>query len=121
MLTVLKDGEYQALGEEELLAFAREYPEIAKFWESPEEHLPELCLPKESSIHFDSWDQVAKRLLSQLWRLNNARIFHEPVDPEKLSIPDYHEVVKNPIDFGTIKQRLNTNHYHSLQEFIDDM
>ena len=78
MLTVLKDGEYQALGEEELKAFAQEYPEIAKYWESPEEHLPELCLPKESSIQYDCWDQVAKRLLSQLWRLNNARIFHEP-------------------------------------------
>ena len=64
MLTVLKDGEYQALGEEELKAFAQEYPEIAKYWESPEEHLPELCLPKESSIQYDCWDQVAKRLLS---------------------------------------------------------
>ena len=61
---MLKDGEYQALSEEELHQFAREYPEIAKFWESPEEYLPELCLPKESSIQYDSWDQVAKRLLS---------------------------------------------------------
>ena len=64
---------------------------------------------------------MAKRLLNSLWRLNNSRIFHEPVDPEKLDIPDYHEVVKNPVDFGTIRQRLNTNNYHSLQEFIDEI
>lgn len=61
---------------------------------------------------YDSWNKVAKRLIHQLWRLNQSRIFHEPVDPDKLNIPDYVEVVKNPIDFGTIKQRLNTNNYH---------
>lgn len=35
VLTVLKDGEYQALREEELEKFAKEYPEIAKYWEEP--------------------------------------------------------------------------------------
>ena len=25
------------------------------------------------------------------------------------------------MDFGTIKQRLNNNYYHRLQEFLDDM
>ena len=48
-------------------------------------------------------------------------MFNEPVDAEKLGAADYHEVVKNPIDFSTIKQRLNTNQYHIAQEFIDDM
>ena len=48
-------------------------------------------------------------------------MFNEPVDAEKLGAADYHEVVKNPVDFSTIKQRLNTNQYHLAQEFIDDM
>ena len=50
-----------------------------------------------------------------------AWIFHEPVDPVKLGIPDYPNVIKNPMDFGTIKQRLNSNYYHRIQEFLDDM
>ena len=25
------------------------------------------------------------------------------------------------MDFGTIKQRLNINYYHRMQEFLDDM
>lgn len=25
------------------------------------------------------------------------------------------------MDFGTIKQRLNSNYYHRMQEFLDDM
>lgn len=54
-------------------------------------------------------------------RMKSSKIFHEPVDAEKLGAADYHDVVKNPIDFGTIKQRLNTNHYHLAQEFIDDI
>ena len=53
--------------------------------------------------------------------MSSSKIFHEPVDAEKLGVSDYYEVVKNPVDFGTIKQRLNTNHYHMAQEFIDDM
>ena len=54
-------------------------------------------------------------------RMKSSKIFHEPVDAEKLGAADYHDVVKNPVDFGTIKQRLNTNYYHLAQEFIDDM
>ena len=70
---------------------------------------------------YDSWDQVAKRIISKLWRNSSAKIFHEPVDAEKLGASDYHEVVRNPVDFGTIKQRLSTNHYHTAQEFVDDV
>jgi hypothetical protein len=44
----------------------------------------------------------------------------QPVDPETQQIPDYTEVVKNAVDFSLIKQRLNNNHYHSMQQFIDD-
>lgn len=52
---------------------------------------------------FESWDEVAKELMNQLWQFGGSRIFHEPVDPDRLNIPDYLEVVKTPIDFGTIR------------------
>jgi hypothetical protein len=32
-----------------------------------------------------------------------AWIFLEPVDPIKLNIPDYLDIIKKPMDFGTIK------------------
>ncbi len=83
-------------------------------------------------------------MISAMWKVNQAWIFHEPVDPDKLGtqnsstipkkrnqnvsnnafcigIPEYFEVIKTPMDFGTIKHRLNINYYHRLQEFIDDM
>ena len=60
-------------------------------------------------------------MISTLWKFNQSWVFHDPVDPAKDNVPDYFNVIKNPMDFGTIKQRLNTNYYHRMQEFLDDM
>ena len=38
-----------------------------------------------------------------------------------MQIPDYPDIVKNPMDFGTIKKKLNLYAYKSGQEFLDDM
>jgi hypothetical protein len=35
-------------------------------------------------------------------------VFHNPVDPKKFGIDDYFEVVKNPMDFSTIKKKTAT-------------
>ena len=60
--------------------------------------------------------------MSSLWRVPYAKMFHQAVDAEFQNLlPDYHEIIKNPIDFSVIKQRLNSNLYHSMQDFINDM
>jgi hypothetical protein len=104
--------------------FERENPEIAQFWQDPS-HLENLDLPKYSpevaSGIFESWDIAAKKLLSKLWKANSAWIFYDPVDPEKLEIPDYYDVVTEPMDLGTIKNKLHSNRYRNIQEFIDDI
>jgi bromodomain-containing factor 1 len=48
-------------------------------------------------------------------------VFHEPVDPKKFGISDYFEIVKNPMDFSTIKKKLTHNVYSEAREFVDDM
>jgi len=70
---------------------------------------------------YDHWDKAAKRLINHLWRCNATTIFHKPVDPDRLGIPDYFEIVKEPIDLGTIKQRLNHNYYATIAEFVKDI
>jgi hypothetical protein len=30
-------------------------------------------------------------------------VFYKPVDAEMLKLPDYHQVVKKPMDLGTVK------------------
>lgn len=48
-------------------------------------------------------------------------MFYEPVDPVKFNIPDYFDIIKKPMDLGTIKQNLTNNNYTSFKDFIDDI
>jgi len=43
------------------------------------------------------------------------------VDYIALNIPDYPNVVKNPMDFATIKTKLKEHKYERIQEFMSDM
>ncbi|KAI0300709.1 hypothetical protein B0F90DRAFT_1722600 [Multifurca ochricompacta] len=44
--------------------------------------------------------------------------FLEPVDPEK--VPGYSGVIKQPMDFGTMTDKVAKSKYKSLDEFADD-
>ena len=41
--------------------------------------------------------------MQYLQKIRGSYIFQEPVDPVKLGIEDYFTIIKNPMDFGTIK------------------
>lgn len=60
-------------------------------------------------------------MLTTLHRNQKAYIFSNPVDFVELKIPDYPNVVKNPMDFGTIKMKLREHKYERIQDFMDDM
>jgi len=44
-------------------------------------------------------------------------VFNSPVDPVELGLPDYFEVIKQPMDLGTIRKKLENGCYHSLESF----
>lgn len=46
-------------------------------------------------------------------------VFNSPVDPVELGLPDYFEVIKQPMDLGTIRKKLENGCYHSLDDFHD--
>lgn len=50
-----------------------------------------------------------------------AWIFNEPVNPEKLQIFDYFDIIKKPMDFSTIRERLKRHDYRRAEEFIYDV
>lgn len=60
-------------------------------------------------------------LLQRLMKHKHGWVFNEPVDAQKLCIPDYHDIIKHPMDFGTIKTRLSQNWYKSPREFAEDV
>jgi len=46
--------------------------------------------------------------------------FMQPVDPVALNIPDYHKVIKRPMDLQTMSNKLSSGEYQSLKEFEKD-
>jgi Bromodomain/PHD-finger len=44
-------------------------------------------------------------------------VFNSPVDPVELGLPDYFEVIKHPMDLGTIRKKLENGVYTSLEQF----
>ena len=64
---------------------------------------------------------MAKKVLKTLWKFKDSEIFHKPVNPVELGIPDYFDIIKNPMDFSTIKRKLNNTVYRNCKEFTEDM
>ncbi|KAI3452535.1 hypothetical protein Pfo_009199 [Paulownia fortunei] len=62
-------------------------------------------------------ESLLKKLMSQQY----AWVFNTPVDVVKLDIPDYFDVIKNPMDLGTIKSKLTSGKYSSPLEFLADV
>jgi hypothetical protein len=54
-------------------------------------------------------------------QIADAEPFNIPVDAEGLGIPDYIEVVKNPMDFGTVRSKLEKNEYPGVEEMLADV
>ena len=51
-------------------------------------------------------------------RNKNAWLFAEPVDAA--SIPDYHTVISVPMDFATMKGKVEAKEYDSPLQFVAD-
>ncbi|KAL2459586.1 Transcription factor GTE10 [Forsythia ovata] len=60
-------------------------------------------------------------LLNRLMAHQYAWVFNEPVDAVKLNIPDYFNVIKHPMDLGTIKRKLLSGEYSSPMGFAADV
>lgn len=68
-----------------------------------------------NQIHF-----LNKNVMKAVWKHQFSWPFQQPVDTIKLNLPDYHKIIKKPMDLGTIKKRLENNYYWKAQEAIDD-
>ncbi|KAL6963592.1 hypothetical protein U1Q18_034603 [Sarracenia purpurea var. burkii] len=56
-------------------------------------------------------------ILDRLQKKDIYRVFSEPVDPNEL--PDYSEVIENPMDFRTVRKKLASGAYSKLEQFED--
>lgn len=58
------------------------------------------------------------RILDQLESKDTTEIFLEPVDTTEVA--DYLDVIKNPMDLGTMRKKLKQGEYSTLEELEDD-
>ncbi|KAH9839489.1 uncharacterized protein C8Q71DRAFT_703888 [Rhodofomes roseus] len=61
---------------------------------------------------------LMEKLLSSLSEHSNAWPFLQPVNADE--VPDYYEVIKQPMDFSTMEHKLETNQYSNLDAFLAD-
>ena len=47
--------------------------------------------------------------------------FYKPVDAEALGLHDYHNIIKEPMDLGTVKSKMDKRAYCSAAEFAQDV
>ncbi|KAI3776550.1 hypothetical protein L1987_46336 [Smallanthus sonchifolius] len=77
---------------------------------SPLQSGPATPLPDKKLLVF---------ILDRLQKKDTHAVFSDPVDPNEL--PDYFEVIKRPMDFGTVRSKLDEGLYSNLEELEADV
>ncbi|XP_032334755.1 bromodomain-containing protein 3 isoform X3 [Camelus ferus] len=81
---------------------------------------PEVSNPAKPGRKTNQLQYMQNVVVKTLWKHQFAWPFYQPVDAIKLNLPDYHKIIKNPMDMGTIKKRLESNYYWSASECMQD-
>lgn len=64
---------------------------------------------------------IQHKIIKVLWKNRLCWPFQKPVDIEELGIPDYYNLVKNPMDLGTVKRKLENFEYQMGDEALTDI
>ncbi|XP_072767528.1 bromodomain-containing protein 7 isoform X1 [Anoplolepis gracilipes] len=64
------------------------------------------------------FQRLLEHLLRSMEKRDPQQFFAWPVTDS--IAPGYSQIITNPMDFSTIKQKIDDNNYQNLQEFVDD-
>lgn len=79
-----------------------------------------LCKNMAESMNV-SKTRLCGKILKKLMDHKGGWLFHKPVDPVLYGIPDYFDVILNPMDLGTVKKKLTSKQYVTASEFAADV
>ncbi|XP_038888251.1 transcription factor GTE7-like [Benincasa hispida] len=65
--------------------------------------------------------KTCAQILNKLMKQKYGLIFNKPVDVVGLGLHDYYDIIKHPMDLGTVKSKLAKNLYGSPLDFADDV
>ena len=80
-----------------------------------------ISKPKKKKYQYEL--KFCEKVLAELGKPKYAALsfpFMAPVDPVALNIPTYHNIIKKPMDFGTIKDKLAAGQFENAKEFETD-
>ena len=80
----------------------------------------DLLYQKPKKKKYQNELKFCDKVLSELGKPRYTAIawpFMVPVDPVALNIPTYHSIVKKPMDFGTMRAKLDHGEYENAKEF----
>ncbi|XP_045894675.1 bromodomain-containing protein 1-like isoform X3 [Micropterus dolomieu] len=69
-------------------------------------------------VQLTPFNILLRAVLSQLQEKDQYSIFAQPVSIKE--VPDYLDHIKNPMDFSTMRKRIDAHEYRSLEEFEAD-
>ncbi|XP_061891132.1 bromodomain adjacent to zinc finger domain protein 2B isoform X16 [Entelurus aequoreus] len=79
-----------------------------------------VCVKRAKTARDNNRDLgLCRVLLAELERHQDAWPFLTPVNPK--SVPGYRKVIKKPMDFSTIREKLVSSQYQNLETFIIDV
>jgi hypothetical protein len=85
---------------------------------------PEPVVPQSSSGRLPRAPpslSKCKDILKELSKHPLSIYFNDPVDPVKLNIPDYFTIIKEPMDFSSIRKNLEDNFYLGHEQYAEHM
>jgi hypothetical protein len=68
-----------------------------------------------------SWKGECETMLERLMRNRNAIPFLEPVDHVAMQLPDYLDIIQNPMDLATVNSNLRKNFYSQPSALLTDV
>ncbi|CAL8079003.1 unnamed protein product [Orchesella dallaii] len=62
---------------------------------------------------------IFENIVNEIREIPEAVYFNHPVNPK--TVPNYHNIVKNPMDLQTMREKIRNKKYHLRSDFLNDM
>uniref|UniRef100_A0A8D2FS79 Bromo domain-containing protein n=1 Tax=Theropithecus gelada TaxID=9565 RepID=A0A8D2FS79_THEGE len=112
---------HKRISEMEAGASETSFPLVPALQLTPANPLPQdLPNPKKPEGVTNQLQYLHKVVMEALWKHQFTQ-FRQPVDAVKLAPEDYHKIIKQPVDVGTIKRRLENSYYWATSECMEDL
>uniref|UniRef100_A0A7S1TEY5 Uncharacterized protein n=1 Tax=Compsopogon caeruleus TaxID=31354 RepID=A0A7S1TEY5_9RHOD len=89
-------------------------------WERPARSQEDLQSQEQPSMKSSVWIEPVRTVLGDVMDSSHSEPFREPVDVKGLGLTDYLSIIKSPMDFGTMIEKLDKGLYTCSSQVLND-